>query len=106
MKIGIKLSLVNAIVVIVIMAISITFLTMRDVRHRNNEVLKLCRMIAKELKLTREYLAESLAAFGDITLDEKMASFIPARAGYGIGKKFTQETGYILEADEFETEKS
>lgn len=96
MKIGIKLSLVNAIVVIIIMAISITFLTTRDLRLRNNEVLKLCRMIAKELKMTREYLAESLAAFGDITLDEKMASFIPARAGYGIGKKFTQETGYIL----------
>ena len=105
MKIGIKLSLVNAIVVIVIMAISITFLTMRDVRHRNNEVLKLCRMIAKELKLTREYLAESLAAFGDITLDEKMASFIPARAVWNRKEIYTGNRIYP-EADEFETEKS
>lgn len=96
MKIGTKLSLINAGVVIVIMAISFTFFTIRNVKQRNDEVLKNCRMIVTELTMTREYLAESLASFDDIPLDEKMANFIPARAGYGIGKKFTKETGYIL----------
>lgn len=96
MKIGIKLSLVNALAVVIIMAIGITYLTMRDVKQRNNEVLTNCRMIVDEFKMTREYLAESLSAFGNVPLDESMANFIPARAGYGIGKKFSQKTGYLL----------
>ncbi len=96
MKIGIKLSLVNALAVVIIMAIGITYLTMRDVKQRNHEVLNNCRMIVDEFKLTREYLAESLSVFGHAPLDEKMANFIPARAGYSIGKKFTQKTGYLL----------
>jgi methyl-accepting chemotaxis protein len=96
MKIGIKLSLVNALAVVIVMAIGITYLTMRDVKQRNYEVLNNCRMIVDEFKMTREYLAESLSAFGNVPLDEKMAHFIPARAGYGIGKKFSQKTGYLL----------
>ncbi|MBF8277425.1 MAG: methyl-accepting chemotaxis sensory transducer [Candidatus Brocadiaceae bacterium] len=96
MKIGIKLSLVNALAVVIVMAIGITYLTMRDVKQRNNEVLNNCRMIVDEFKMTREYLAESLSAFGNVPLDEKMANFIPARAGHGIGKKFSQKTGYLL----------
>ncbi|MEK7296502.1 MAG: DUF3365 domain-containing protein [Planctomycetota bacterium] len=96
MKIGIKLSLVNALAVVIVMAIGITYLTMRDVKQRNYEVLNNCRMIVDEFKMTREYLAESLSAFGNVPLDEKIANFIPARAGYGIGKKFSQKTGYLL----------
>ncbi|HJW85672.1 MAG TPA: DUF3365 domain-containing protein [Candidatus Brocadiaceae bacterium] len=96
MKIGIKLSLVNALAVVIVMAVGITYLTMRDVKQRNNEVLNNCRMIVDEFKMTREYLAESLSAFGNVPLDEKIANFIPARAGYGIGKKFSQKTGYLL----------
>lgn len=96
MKIGIKLSLVNALAVVLIMAGGIAFLTRRDVKERNKEVLNTCRMIVDEFKVTREYLAESLSSFENVPLDEKIANFIPARAGHGIGKKFSQKTGYLL----------
>ncbi|MFO0793359.1 MAG: methyl-accepting chemotaxis protein [Candidatus Brocadiaceae bacterium] len=96
MKIGVKLSLINAAMVIIVMSIGITFYMIKDIKQRNNEVLKNCKMLVKEFVSTREYLAESLGSFGEIDLDVKMAHFVPAKAGYGIGKKFTQETGYIL----------
>ncbi len=96
MKIGIKLSLTNAVVVLVVMAISITFLIMRDIKQRKADILRHSRLIVEELKITRQYLADSLAEFDDTVLDGKMSSFIPARAGYEISKKFTEETGYIL----------
>ena len=57
--------------------------------------------IVKELVIMRMYLAESLASFGDIILDEKMANFIPARAGYEIGNRFSKETGYLLKQNQF-----
>ena len=96
MKIGVKLSLVNAVVIVIIMAVSITFFSMRNIKQHNDKVLQQCRTIVKELTIMRMYLAESLSAFGDIILDEKMAAFIPARAGYEIGKRFSKETGYLL----------
>ncbi len=96
MKIGVKLSLVNAMVIVIIMAVSITFFSMRNIKQHNDEVLQQCRTIVKELVIMRVYLAESLSAFGDIILDEKMANFIPARAGYEIGNRFSKETGYLL----------
>ena len=85
MKIGVKLSLVNAVVIVIIMAVSITFFSMRNIKQHNDKVLQQCRTIVKELTIMRMYLAESLSAFGDIILDEKMAAFIPARAGYEFG---------------------
>ena len=77
MKIGVKLSLVNAMVIVVIMAVSITFFSMRNIKQHNDEVLQQCRTIVKELVIMRMYLAESLASFGDIILDEKNGEFYP-----------------------------
>lgn len=96
MRIGMKLSLINALVIVVIMAVSITFLVLKDIKHRNNEILKSCRLIVQEFILTRKYLTESLAAFGGITNDERINKFIPAYAASEIGKMFTRETKYIL----------
>lgn len=57
MKIGVKLSLVNALSVVMVMAIGITYLTMRDVKQRNYEVLNNCRRVRDTVSGTMKELS-------------------------------------------------
>lgn len=96
MRIGTKLSLINAIVVIVIMSISIAFFMKQEVKQHNEEILGRCRTIVEQLRMTREYLAEAITITENVILDENLAYYIPARAANGIAKKFAKETGYTV----------
>ncbi|MFQ5965710.1 MAG: DUF3365 domain-containing protein [Candidatus Scalinduaceae bacterium] len=59
------------------------------------EIFDKCKMIAIELKHTREYLAETIA-LANLQHHEEARRLMPAMAGNEIGKKFYNETGYQL----------
>ncbi len=59
------------------------------------EIFDKCKMIAVELKHTREYLAETIA-IANLQHLEEARGLMPAFAGIEIGDKFYNETGYQL----------
>lgn len=60
-----------------------------------NEVFDKCKMIATELKHTREYLAETIAV-SNLMHHKEARGLMPAIAGSAIGKRFYEDTGYRL----------
>jgi hypothetical protein len=82
------------VVAIVILSISITNFQKQSTLLRE-EVFDKCKMIALELKHTREYLAETMA-ITNMEHSETTRLLMPAIAGNEIGKKFYNATGYRL----------
>jgi hypothetical protein len=82
------------VVAIVILSISITNFQKQSILLRE-ETFDKCKMIAVELKHTREYLAETIA-IANLQHHEEARRLMPAMAGNEIGKKFYNETGYQL----------
>lgn len=82
------------VVAIVILSISITNFQKQSSLLRE-EVFDKCKMIALELKFTREYLAETMA-ITNMEHSETTRLLMPAIAGNEIGKKFYNATGYRL----------
>jgi len=95
MKINFKLFGITLIVgAIVIFSIS-SANYQRQSNLLREEIFDKCKMIATELKHTREYLAETIA-LSNIEHHDEARGFMPAMAGNEIGKKFYNETGYQL----------
>ncbi len=82
------------VVAVVILSISITNFQKQSTLLRE-EIFDKCKMIAVELKHTREYLAETIA-IANLQHHEEARRLMPAMAGNEIGKKFYNETGYQL----------
>jgi hypothetical protein len=82
------------VVAIVILSISVTNFQKQSTLLRE-EVFDKCKMIALELKHTREYLAETMA-ITNMEHSETTRLLMPAIAGNEIGKKFYNATGYRL----------
>jgi hypothetical protein len=95
MKKNFKLFTVIVIVgAVVILSISSTNYQKQSAMLRA-EVFDKCKMIAIELKHTREYLAETIA-LANLQHHEEARRLMPAMAGNEIGKKFYAATGYQL----------
>jgi hypothetical protein len=95
MKKNFKLFTVIVIVgAVVILSISSTNYQKQSAMLRE-EIFDKCKMIALELKHTREYLAETIA-LADLQHHEEARRLMPAMAGNEIGKKFYKATGYQL----------
>lgn len=82
------------VVAIVILSISITNFQKQSTLLRK-EIFDKCKMIAVELKHTREYLAETIA-IANLQHHKEAKRLMPAMAGNEIGKKFYNATGYQL----------
>ncbi len=79
---------------VVILSISSTNYQKQSAMLRE-EIFDKCKMIALELKFTREYLAETIA-LANLEHGEEARRLMPAMAGNEIGKKFYNATGYQL----------
>ncbi len=79
---------------VVILSISSTNYQKQSTMLRE-EIFDKCKMIALELKHTREYLAETIA-LANLEHGEEAKRLMPAMAGNEIGKKFYSATGYQL----------
>jgi len=79
---------------VVILSISFTNYQKQSTMLRE-EIFDKCKMIAVELKHTREYLAETIA-IANLQHHEEARRLMPAMAGNEISKKFYDATGYQL----------
>lgn len=87
------------IIIIIVGTVVILFISATNYRKQSallrEEIFDKCKMIALELKYTREYLAETVAIV-NFQYHEEARGFMPAMAGNAIGRKFYDATGYQL----------